>query len=122
MISSSAYLGHRRLDRRTLLGATMGVAAGAGWRRSSAWAQDDAVSDQFVENGLVVLFPSLAKIGAFAWLCFKEIEAGIGQGSRRRKVILTGNQVARQVVVNLAHVGDFAEARGEGGGRLRTFL
>ena len=44
MTSSSAYLGNRRIDRRTLLGATMGVAAGAGLRRSSAWAQDDAIS------------------------------------------------------------------------------
>jgi multiple sugar transport system substrate-binding protein len=44
MINSSAYLSNRRIDRRTLLGATMGVAAGAGWRSSSAWAQDDAIS------------------------------------------------------------------------------
>src|ERR1700754_603958 len=44
MISSRATLDHRRLDRRTLLGASIGVAAAAGWRRSSAWAQDDAIS------------------------------------------------------------------------------
>jgi multiple sugar transport system substrate-binding protein len=44
MIRSSVYRGNRRIDRRTLLGATMGVAAGAGLRRSSAWAQDDAIS------------------------------------------------------------------------------
>jgi len=44
MIKSSAYLGNLRIDRRTLLGASVGVAAGVGLRRSSAWAQDDAVS------------------------------------------------------------------------------
>src|SRR6187397_476918 len=44
MSSSSTYLGHRRIDRRTLLGAATVVAAGTGLRRSSAWAQDDAIS------------------------------------------------------------------------------
>jgi multiple sugar transport system substrate-binding protein len=44
MIGSSEYLAKLRIDRRTLLGASMGVAAGAGLRRSSAWAQDDALS------------------------------------------------------------------------------
>jgi len=44
MIRSSGYLGSLRIDRRSLLGVTMGVAAGAGLRRSSAWAQDAATS------------------------------------------------------------------------------
>lgn len=44
MNQSHADLGTRRIDRRTLLGATMGVAASAGLSRSSAWAQDDALS------------------------------------------------------------------------------
>jgi hypothetical protein len=44
MSRSQAHLGNRRIARRTLLGATIGVAAGAGLSRSSAWAQDDAIS------------------------------------------------------------------------------
>src|SRR5688500_13599212 len=43
-ISARANLGKRRIERRTLLGATIGVAAGAALRHSSARAQDDAVS------------------------------------------------------------------------------
>ena len=39
-----AFLGKRRIDRRALLGATMGAAASAGLSHTSAWAQDDAVS------------------------------------------------------------------------------
>lgn len=44
MNRSHAQLGNLRVNRRTLLGATMGVAAGAGLSRSYAWAQDDAIS------------------------------------------------------------------------------
>src|SRR4051812_27135434 len=44
MIRSTASLSQRHIDRRTLLGATLGVAAGAGWHRPSARAQDDAIS------------------------------------------------------------------------------
>lgn len=44
MSRSHATLGNRRIDRRALLGATMGVAASAGVSQFSAWAQDDAIS------------------------------------------------------------------------------
>ena len=87
MIRSSAYLGNRRIDRRTLLGATMGVAAGAGLRRSSAWAQDDAISGDitywhhFTSDSEMV---GLEQVTALFAEQYPDVTGDLGKHSERR--------------------------------------
>ena len=57
------------------------VAIGAYFFDGQAVSQNDAVSQELVEDGFVVLLPSLAEIGTLTGLHFEEIIARVGQNS-----------------------------------------